>query len=358
MTRMAADLAVLRSSWRARPLCHLRNPWISRHLLALTVMALAGITPGATAADLGPQGVVRAFCQIDGFGQRVSVAGWTEVAPLVGWTLEPAWDHVVLISGYSVDPPRSTQGGSMVVNVTYGVVGQLSAGGLDTSTNTESVVYEVQPSGDSGWRIAGPPPPPHIFNNRVDVDGMRHSLENGGVNFLADTLFLWQMLRSAGWNVALMPTSSVLDGTVYRPIEKPAVGDVVVYLRDGHPYHVGLLEAENQVVSSTLNAGIVRTATDAFGGEVKYLRLIEPDTAEDESVRTAFDPGGVRAGVPPAGAPRPRTARTPTPALRKAKATPRASARVRKPMAAKPTKPVLRKKPKRSRPTPGVTAQQ
>ena len=31
-------------------------------------------------------------------------------------------------------------------------------------------------------------------------------------------------------------------------------GDLVVYLRDADVYHVALLEAQNQVVSSTVNA--------------------------------------------------------------------------------------------------------
>jgi hypothetical protein len=332
----------------------LRNGWRTRLLIA----ALAVAAPIAAAADLGPQGVVRKFCQADGLGLRVNVRGWAEVAPLVSWTFEPAWDHVVLITGYSVGPPRPTESGNVIVNVTYGVVGQLSARGLDTSDGTESVAFEVHVPEEAGWRITGPPPAPHIFNSRVDVDSMRQSLETGGVNFLADTLFIWQMFRSAGWNVALTPTFSLLDGSAFRAVDRPAVGDVVVYLRDGHPYHVGLLEAENQVVSSTLNAGIVRTATDAFAGDIKYLRLIEPDAAEDESVHTAFDAGAPRAVVPPGGAPRPRPARTPTPELHKKKATPKAgTSHVRKPLAAKRAKPAVRKKAKRPRATPTATDQ-
>jgi hypothetical protein len=324
----------------------------------LPIVVLAAVAPIAAAADLGPQGVVRQFCQADGLGQRVSVRGWTEVAPLVNWTFEPAWDHVVLITGYSVDSPRPTESGKMVVNVTYGVVGQLSARGLDTSDGTESVTFEVQAPEEAGWRITGPPPAPHIFSNRVDVDSMRQSLETGGVNFLADTLFIWQMFQSAGWNVALTPTFSLLDGTAFRAVDRPAVGDVVVYLRDGHPYHVGLLEAENQVVSSTLNAGIVRTAPDAFAGDIKYLRLIQPDATEDESLHAASDGGAPRA-VGPAGVPRPRPARTPTPALHKKRATPKAgTSHVRTPLASKREKPAVRKKKaKRPRPTPTPNVQ-
>jgi len=48
-------------------------------------------------------------------------------------------------------------------------------------------------------------------------------------------------------------------------------------------YHAGLLEAEDQVVSSTLNAGIMRTAVDAFAGQVTYLRLVQPDSVNWQS---------------------------------------------------------------------------
>src|SRR5437660_2856655 len=50
------------------------------------MLALTLIAPTVAAADLGPQGVVRQFCQADGLGQRVSVQSWAAVAPLVGWT--------------------------------------------------------------------------------------------------------------------------------------------------------------------------------------------------------------------------------------------------------------------------------
>jgi hypothetical protein len=241
--------------------------------LLLTVL----LSSTAAAVEAGPQTVVRQFCQLDGMGRRVSIPGWTDVAPLVSWSFEPAWDHVVLISGYSVGAPRPGDEGTVTVDVSYNTVDQVSALGIETLVRVETEHFEVRAVADSGWRISGPPLPPHIFTDPVDVESMRRSLEQGGLNFLPNTLFVWRMFHTAGWNVPFQRTIDLLGSSAYRAVARPAVGDVVVYLRNGAPYHVGLLETEHQVVSSTLNGGIVRTPIQAFAGEVKYLRLVQPD---------------------------------------------------------------------------------
>lgn len=229
----------------------------------------------AAAGD--PQAVVRRFCAADAVGARVAVLSWPNIAPLVSWALEPAWDHVVLITGYEVGSPRFQEGSddTLVLPVRYSTAGQLSALGFDAVQQVEPVDLQLKVI-DGEWRILGPPPAPHLSANRVDTDAMRHSLAEGGVNFVPNSLFVWQMFRSAGWNVDYQPANDVLTGTIYRVVDRPRAGDVVAYLRDGVPYHVGVVDAGTQVVSSTLNQGIVRSAIDAFGGEVRYLRLVQP----------------------------------------------------------------------------------
>ncbi len=256
----------------------------------------------AQATEFGPQAVMRRFCQADGIGQRVRVAGWIEVAPLVAWNLEPAWDHVVLIGGYQVGSPGGYENGTVGVDVSYAVIGQVSAAGLDTAVHTETIEFRLQAS-PQGWRIAAPPLPPHVFATQVDIDAMRQSLQVGGINFLPNSLFLFQMFQSAGWNVPFVATADVLNGEAYRLVEQPRPGDVVVYLRDDTPYHLGVLEAADQVVSSTLNAGIVRAGTGAFPGEVRYLRLVEPEPPPEDATAVT-DP------VPDADSPSPSATRS------------------------------------------------
>jgi hypothetical protein len=241
----------------------------------LVLGAVLAIARPSVAVENGPQGVVRQFCQADALGRRVNVGGWSDFAPIVGWSFEPAWDSVALISGYAVGAPRPSEGTALEVDVRYTVIGHVSALGFDTDAHVETVTLRVHAPED-GWRIVGPPPTPHLFGSRVDIEAMRRSFEHGALNFLPNSLFVWQMFRSAGWNVPFQPTADLLGGTVYRAVERPRVGDVVVYLRDGVAYHAGLLEGENQVVSSTLNAGIVRTGLDAFAGDIRYARLIKP----------------------------------------------------------------------------------
>ncbi|MFI5396742.1 MAG: hypothetical protein ACHQ9S_14500 [Candidatus Binatia bacterium] len=283
----------------------------------LVCLALAVVGP-VGAVEVGPQGIVRQFCQADGLGKRVSVAGWDEVAPLVAWSFEPAWDHVVLIAGYEVRTPRGIENGGVGVEVRYTVIGEVSALGLDAVVHIETAELQLE-AADGRWRIIGPPPPPHVFSHDVDVESMRQSLELGGVNFLPNTMFVWRMFQSAGWNVPFVPTTDLLSGVPYRAVNEPKVGDVVVYLRDGVPYHAGLLEARDQVVSSTLNAGIVRATTDAFAGEVKYLRLVQPEPRLDPTPVPSLSPAGGALPSSPARTQAARPRRTATPIVKREK---------------------------------------
>jgi hypothetical protein len=325
------------------------------------VLTLAGLIACrvATAAELGPQGVIRQFCQADGNGQRASIPGWAALAPLVMWSYEPAWDHVTLVTGYTVGSATPAGDNIVAVEVRYEVIGELTPSGMNPEPHVETVTYRVQSDDQGNWRILGPLPPPHIFGNRVDIEAMRRSLAEGGVNFLANTVFVWQMFRSAGWNVPFVPTTELLSGAAYRGVDSPKPGDVVVYLCDGAAYHVALLEATDQVVSSTLNAGVVRTAVHAFPGEVRYLRLVQPDVAPT-----------IAESEPPPAAP-PRAA---TPVVRPTPTTPskrptRVAAAVKqkkkpaklskaqrkaKPAARKRVQPKRKSAPKRPRPTPGA----
>lgn len=278
----------------------------------LTALAAMLVAAGiATAAELGPQSVVRQFCQADGNGERITLPGWAALAPLLTWPYEPAWDTITLISGYNVRPPQPAEEHGLDVEVHYSIVGQLSPFGLNPESHVEVVTYHLQPDEHGNWRITGPLPPPHLFANQVDIDAMRHVLSEGDASFLANSVFVWKMFQSAGWNVPFQTTTDLLSSTTYRDVEAARAGDLVVYLRDGAPYHVGLLEAKDQVVSSTLNAGITRATVDAFPGEVRYLRLGRVDPVSEDARQAAPIPTPVLRATPML-APR----KTPTPAVK------------------------------------------
>jgi hypothetical protein len=266
-----------------------------------TVLAACVVLATAVPVDAvesGPQAIVGQFCRADGLGQRAQIAEWGAIAPLVAWSLEPAWDHVVLIGGYQVAPARWLEDGSVTIAVRYAVIGEVSPFGLDTAVHVETVEFRME-AANGVWRVLGPPPPPHIFAHRVDMDALRRSLEFGALNFLPNSIFVWRMFQSAGWNVAFVPTIDLLNGQAYRAVDKPKTGDLVVYLRDGVPYHVGIVEADDQIVSSTLNAGVVQTAPDAFPGEMRFLRLVQPEPVVEAMPSPALAPVAAPAEASP-----------------------------------------------------------
>lgn len=262
-----------------------------RLALFLAVLLFGAGGQAQQVASLGPQTVVRHFCERDAAGLRVTLPGWSRIAPLVEWALEPAWDHVRLISSYAVGSPVPGERGTLLVEVRYSVTADVSAIEIKPTARIESVLFQVRAASPTYWRIVGPPPPPFVFQAQADPEILRRSLESGGANFLANSVFVWRMLREAGWDVPYQPTTSLLDGRGFRAVKKPRAGDVVAYLRNGIPYHAGFLEAGEVLVSATLNGGLVRSTLDAFAGDVTFLRLLRPREPSPDALEP--DPGEI-----------------------------------------------------------------
>ncbi|GIW44033.1 MAG: hypothetical protein KatS3mg077_1315 [Candidatus Binatia bacterium] len=282
-----------------------------------------------TEAQPGPQTVVREFCRLDAMGARATLHGWAHVGPLVQWEFEPAWDRVVLVTSYTVGWPVAAAEGAFVVEVRYAVRGFVNASGFDEAAQVESRSFRVEPGADGSWRIAGPPPPPHIFTHGVDVPAMQQSLQRGGVNFLPNSLFVWQLYQRNGWNIPFEHTLALGATQIFRATDKPQAGDLVLYLDGDTPYHVGVLETEEVVISATLNAGIVRTALDAFPGARRFLHLRPPELWPPTPT------------LPPSRSEIERLLSTPVPQATPTAAAPRgnATAAARKPATRKVSKP-------------------
>lgn len=242
-------------------------PYCSIRALAFVlVFVLAG---RAFAAD--PLAAVRSFCRADASGDRLRSHTWWRVAGLVTWELEPAWDHIYLIRGYEVSTPR-TQGDEVVCEVKYTVVGEVPKSGALAGERIESHSFRLVPKEpDESWRIVGPPPVPHVFVDRVDREAMATLLDPQGGYTSAPT-FVLQLLRGSGWDLPQLDTGALIETSLLQTVGDPEPGDLVFYLDAGQPYHVGLMDADNRVVSATLNAGIRRAPLDAFGGEIVYRR--------------------------------------------------------------------------------------
>ena len=243
--------------------------------LVLLLAVAAALHPSATQASAAnPQAVVHSFCREDALGARTAPRTYRRVADVVGWPVEPAWDHVVLIRGYEVGDPQPVEPGVVDVPVSYTVVGRITATRYDVESYVAERLYRVLQV-DGAWRIAGPPPPPHLFANRLDPEEMQRALAGAG-GYLSQSRFVAEILRAGGWPVALETVPDLVSGGTYGRVRQPRPGDLAVFLDGGQPYHVGIVEAPGRAVSATLSGRIVRSTLATFPGTVGYLRLIAP----------------------------------------------------------------------------------
>ncbi len=229
---------------------------------------------------------MRAFCLADGRGARLSASAWPSVAPLVGWALEPAWDHINLIHGYEMGTPR-TRDGVVEVEVRYSVVGTVDSRGSESASRVESQTFTLEPDGAGGWRLRPPAPPPYVFDSEADGATLAALLAPQDSPYLSNSAFVWQLLRNAGWETPYTPTGALAQAPGFSAPPTANVGDLVLYYRAGTPYHVGMVESPDTVVSATLNGGIRRTAFDAFAGDIRYLRPLAGTPAPAATPPTA-----------------------------------------------------------------------
>ena len=235
-------------------------------MLAVLLIALP-----AGAED--PLNTVRAFCQADGRGARIAPRSWPDIADLVTWPLEPAWDHVHLIRGFELSTPEVVDGGVDVV-VQYTITADVEANIVERDERVESRTYRLVRGDDGVWRIRAPAPPPYIFESDADPDALAALLDPASPSYLSNSAFAWHMLRDAGWAVAYADTTDLGGATDFTVERSAEVGDLALYYAGDQPYHVGIVESEDSVVSATLNGGIRRAPFGTFAGEIRYLRPV------------------------------------------------------------------------------------
>lgn len=273
--------------------------------VAWSVLLLAGLGPPRLAAQPAPEQVVAAFCDRDGHGDRLRPGAWAGVGVLVAWPLEPAWDRILVVSGYEIQPTGGAyEDDSRVVRVDYSVLAEVSAAGVTESLRREEV--QLRLSMESGtWRIQGPPPWPHVFDSVVDREAMAASLRPGRGRFVSNSAFVWRAIRDAGRDLAYHPVAQLLAAESLREVSEVRTGDLVIFLRGGVPYHAGIYEGAGRLVSATINAGIARSGLDAFGTGRRYLRWIGTEPGPP-----TVGPPAIAAPEAPEGPPAPQPAAT------------------------------------------------
>jgi len=242
-----------------------------------TLIALA-IVGASEARGVDPAVVVRAFCTADGAGHRLSPHMWQrEIAPLVAWSLEPAWDRLTVIGGYEITSRRGADG-RYEAEIKYAVIADITPGIVVRKRREEVVTVEVVPSGDGGWRLSGVPPVPHVFDHVADADALAELLEPGS-GYESSTAFAWVLLREAGWNIPYTPSAEIPKSDHFEEVGTGAPGDLVVYSAQGTPYQVGLMQSQEIVLSTSLNGGRQAAPFAAFSGTISYWRPRRPGSA-------------------------------------------------------------------------------
>ncbi len=229
---------------------------------------------------------MRAFCQADGRGERVDPLRWPGVAPLVTWPLEPAWDHVYLIRGFELGTPQHRDGG-VEVAVQYTITAEVRSSGVKEEVRVETRVFRLVRDDDRVWRIHAPPPPPYVFATAADADALAALFDPQAPAYLSNSAFVWRLLRDAGWAIPYADTATLATASGFAPERTAQVGDVVLYYDGDQPYHVGIVESDDTVVSATLNGGIRRTPFGAFAGEIRYLRPVATARATPTAAKPA-----------------------------------------------------------------------
>lgn len=224
----------------------------------------------SAALGADPLKVVRVFCRADGLGDRLQPSTWIKVAPLVTWRLEPAWDELRLIRGYEMGTPRLREDG-VEVEVTYTVSGDLRAGKVSRGVRLESRTYRLTTEDDGGhWKIVGPPPVPYLFESEADVDALAALLEPNDSSYVSNSAFVWHFLRRDHPDLPYRDTAALPNAIYLVETKEPKPGDVALFLDGDVPIHVGIVEADDVVVSATMNAGVWRGAAERLPGTVQY----------------------------------------------------------------------------------------
>lgn len=109
-----------------------------------------------------PEDTVKAYCELDANGARLTSTTWMKVLPYIGWTEEAGFDRAVVISGFTVGKAQKQGGKEAAVTVEYQVLGTV-AGDYTAARKVENIRFKVSMTG-RGWKIMEPDfMPPHVL---------------------------------------------------------------------------------------------------------------------------------------------------------------------------------------------------
>jgi len=138
---------------------------------ALILFAVVALTVGCTSSQDGkvsrntlasPEETVKAYCDLDASGMRLTSQTWSKVLPYIAWTEEAGWDRTIVISGYTVAKTQKQSDTAATITVEYQVLGTVSSD-YAQAKKTENIPFKVKKTKE-GWKITSPDVmPPHVL---------------------------------------------------------------------------------------------------------------------------------------------------------------------------------------------------
>lgn len=109
-----------------------------------------------------PEDTVKAYCELDANGARLTSTTWVKVLPYIAWSEEAGFDRAVVISGFNIGKVQKKNDREAMVTVEYQVLGTVS-GDYTSARKTESISFKVSMT-NRGWKITEPDfMPPHVL---------------------------------------------------------------------------------------------------------------------------------------------------------------------------------------------------
>jgi len=109
-----------------------------------------------------PEETVKAYCDLDAKGTRLTSETWSRVLPYIAWSEEAGWDRTIVISGYKIANAKKQSDSASTITIEYQVLGVVS-GDYAQGRRTESIPFKVKKTKE-GWKITSPDfMPPHVL---------------------------------------------------------------------------------------------------------------------------------------------------------------------------------------------------
>ncbi len=139
----------------------------------LVYLAAALVLPACSSGDKVPRNpeptpaaTVKAFCDLDAEGARLTSLTWGKVLPYIAWQDEAGSDRITVISGYRIGEVQQVNTETVAVTVTYDVLGILSQE-YRKAPKAETIRFTVIRT-SAGWKITEPDfMPPHVLEKAV-----------------------------------------------------------------------------------------------------------------------------------------------------------------------------------------------